>query len=128
MRFFIFLAFLLTALGALLMFVARTGPEEASSNLSKWAIWIGIRPPTWLTDKSVDHKAKRLAATLLILALVSFCAWIYTNAQAQNPIPPTASPISPPPTVNQGPGSAFSYGQQGGVTAGTVNVGPVPRR
>jgi hypothetical protein len=29
-----------------------------------------------------------------------------------------------PPAVNQGPGSAYSYGQQGGITAGTVNVAP----
>jgi hypothetical protein len=28
------------------------------------------------------------------------------------------------PTVNQGPGSAYSYGQQGGITAGTINIGP----
>jgi hypothetical protein len=29
-----------------------------------------------------------------------------------------------PPVVNQGPGSAFSYGQQGGITAGTLNIAP----
>jgi hypothetical protein len=28
------------------------------------------------------------------------------------------------PTVNQAPGSAYSYGQQGGITAGTINIGP----
>jgi hypothetical protein len=33
-----------------------------------------------------------------------------------------------PPVVNQGPGSAYSVGQQGGITAGTLNVGSVPRR
>jgi hypothetical protein len=33
-----------------------------------------------------------------------------------------------PPVVNQGPGSAYSYGQQGGSTIGTLNVGAVPRR
>jgi hypothetical protein len=32
-----------------------------------------------------------------------------------------------PPTVNQGPGSAYSNGQQGGVTAGTVIIGPQKR-
>jgi hypothetical protein len=35
----------------------------------------------------------------------------------------TSSP-NQPPTVNQGPGSAYSYGQQGGITAGTINIGP----
>ncbi|HTT84735.1 MAG TPA: hypothetical protein VMF67_14755, partial [Rhizomicrobium sp.] len=29
-----------------------------------------------------------------------------------------------PTTLNQGPGSAYSYGQQGGITAGTVNITP----
>ena len=29
-----------------------------------------------------------------------------------------------PSAVNQGPGSAYSYGQQGGVTAGTINIAP----
>jgi hypothetical protein len=32
-----------------------------------------------------------------------------------------------PPVVHQGPGSAFSFGQQGGITAGTVNIGPTDR-
>jgi len=32
-----------------------------------------------------------------------------------------------PPVVNQGPGSAYSFGQQGGITAGTVNIGPTKR-
>ena len=31
------------------------------------------------------------------------------------------------PVVNQGPGSAFSLGQQGGVTTGTINTGPQKR-
>ncbi|MGH9350589.1 MAG: hypothetical protein ACRD2G_00220 [Terriglobia bacterium] len=32
-----------------------------------------------------------------------------------------------PPSVTQGPGSAYSNGQQGGITAGTVNIAPPPR-
>jgi hypothetical protein len=46
-----------------------------------------------------------------------------TGAEVQN-----QSPGGQPPIVNQGPGSAYSTGQRGGVTAGTVNIGPVPRR
>jgi hypothetical protein len=38
----------------------------------------------------------------------------------------TSSP-NQQPTVNQGPGSAYSYGQQGGVTAGTIVIGPETR-
>src|SRR5262249_31146447 len=32
-----------------------------------------------------------------------------------------------PPNVTLGPGSIFSYGQTGGIAAGTLNVGPIPR-
>lgn len=32
-----------------------------------------------------------------------------------------------PPAINLGPGSAYSYGQQGGLTAGTVNLAPPQR-
>lgn len=32
--------------------------------------------------------------------------------------------VQSPPAVHQGPGSAYSYGQQGGITAGTVNIAP----
>jgi hypothetical protein len=42
------------------------------------------------------------------------------DAQAQN------QPASQPPIVNQGPGSAFSYGQQGGQTIGTY-IAPKPQ-
>jgi len=42
--------------------------------------------------------------------------------------PATAqTPGGAPPSVIQGPGSAFSYGQTGGITAGTVYVGPQAR-
>lgn len=39
----------------------------------------------------------------------------------------TAMAQSNGPTINQGPGSALSFGQQGGITAGTVNIGPQRR-
>jgi hypothetical protein len=37
---------------------------------------------------------------------------------------PDGQAQSPPTTIYQGPGSAYSYGQQGGVTAGTINIAP----
>ena len=40
---------------------------------------------------------------------------------------PDSNAQSFPSTVNQGAGSAYSYGQQGGVTAGTINIGPMQR-
>jgi hypothetical protein len=63
------------------------------------------------------------AFVFVVVPLLIRMAWP-PDAQAQNQPPPA----SQPPIVNQGPGSAFSYGQQGGVTAGTVNIGPIPRR
>jgi hypothetical protein len=36
-------------------------------------------------------------------------------------------PAGQMPIVNQGPGSAYSFGQQGSITAGTVNIAP-PKR
>ncbi len=41
------------------------------------------------------------------------------------PAKPTAQP-TPGITLKDSPGSAVSYGQQGGVTAGTINLGPPP--
>jgi hypothetical protein len=36
------------------------------------------------------------------------------------------APVTPPGTISQGPGSAMSFGQQGGITAGTVTVDAPP--
>jgi hypothetical protein len=37
---------------------ASIGPEEAASNLSKWAHWLGLHDlPTWLLDKGTDRHA-----------------------------------------------------------------------
>src|SRR5229473_1988720 len=61
------------------------------------------------------------ALVFVILPLLIREVWPPANgsAEAQN----TPSSIQPP-IINQGPGSAYSYGQQGGITAGTVNIGP----
>jgi hypothetical protein len=67
----------------------------------------------------------RIAAVLFILAAALFCVWVYARAQNASPQLPA---VVQPPVVNQGPGSTFSYGQQGGVTAGTLNLGPIPRQ
>jgi hypothetical protein len=42
------------------MALARTGPEDAKSNLSRWAEWVGVgRIPSWLLARSVDQAAYR---------------------------------------------------------------------
>jgi hypothetical protein len=45
----------------------------------------------------------------------------FPDGEAQSP------PAAQAPVVNQGPGSAYSSGQRGGITAGTVNIGPGSR-
>src|SRR5438105_191417 len=46
------------------------------------------------------------------------------GAMAQGNPPPSPPPTNgSPPTVNQGPGSAYSVDQRGGITAGTLNIG-----
>ena len=54
------------------------------------------------------------ASTCAIGAVALVVALSQTAACAQ----------SPSPSVTQGPGSAYSINQQGGITAGTVNIGP----
>jgi hypothetical protein len=46
---------------------------------------------------------------------------LFPDGEAQSP------PAAQAPVVNQGPGSAYSSGQRGGITAGTVNIGPGSR-
>jgi hypothetical protein len=51
---------------------ASIGPEEAASNLSKWAHWFGLRDlPTWLLAKGTDRNA--------ILGAIAF-AIVYSTA------------------------------------------------
>lgn len=45
---------------------------------------------------------------------------------AKSPSSGAKRPARPIGSVTQGPGSAFSQNQSGGITAGTVNVGPPP--
>jgi hypothetical protein len=56
-----------------------------------------------------------LAFSFLLLVAAVVIATMPDGGNAQSPV------------VNQGPGSAFSYGQQGGITAGTINIGPTRR-
>ena len=67
---------------------------EVSSKIPKKIKWISL----WL------------GVFLLVVAAVIF---FLPDGEAQQP-----------PAVNQGPGSAYSYGQQGGITAGTLNIAP----
>jgi hypothetical protein len=72
---------------------------------------IGLPFP--LLFRKVDRKIDwSIAGCGVLLLIAASRVLLYTpDGEAQNP------------TVNQGPGSAYSY-QQGGITAGTVNMAP----
>src|SRR5271166_5951195 len=63
-----------------LMAIARTSPEDAFSNLSKWAERFGVHHiPNWLRDRRIDDvvfRWSRYAFVVLInTGLVGFFAW-----------------------------------------------------
>ena len=60
----------LATLASLVMAMARTPPDEARSNLSKWALSFGLRnPPDWLENVSADTIARRWAARTMALLI-----------------------------------------------------------
>jgi hypothetical protein len=102
----------LVALGGILVFATRTGPQEASSNLSKWVAWLGFRPPKWLLDQGADRWGIRVAVVFFILAAGLFCAWVYAP-QAQT----TPGGVS---------GNCNNFGNNN-FNCNTLNLGPKPR-
>jgi hypothetical protein len=86
-------------------------------------VWVAMNnpPPTarWFI---LGIAGAAFGATLFIAIGEALRPVSPANAQGSPP------PAAQPPIVNQGPGSAYSAGQQGGVTAGTINIGPIPRR
>jgi hypothetical protein len=84
-------------------------------------LWTGVIGFMWLIHTPAPLMYRVIAGVgigvvvFVITPLLIRAAWP-PDAQAQQ--------MTAPPVVNQGPGSAFSYGQQGGVTAGTINVAP----
>jgi hypothetical protein len=95
-------------------------------------IWLGGIGFMWLihTPTSVPYRVG--AGLMLGIAVFVVTPWLIRLAW---PLEAIAQDLSEKeihmsqssggsPIVNQGPGSAFSYGQQGGITAGTVNIAP----
>jgi hypothetical protein len=73
----------------------------------------------WLFYERSFILKRVIAAGVIGIVMFGIVASLFSDiAPAQNP-PNQAAPV-----VNQGPGSAYSYGQQGGITAGTINIGP----
>ena len=65
----------LTATGGLLMAASGVGPEQAFSNLSAWAVVLGIESvPEWLTSKEVD-KAALIIGLIVFMVAFGLLVW-----------------------------------------------------
>jgi hypothetical protein len=109
----LFAAILISAFGGFVMFAARTGPDEATSNISKWMAFMGVPPPRWLARRTTDHWAARLAFLLMIGGGIIFCAWVYGKAQ-------TSPPMNPPSTFQQN--NQGGTNRQFNAPGGTINL------
>ena len=113
-----------TAFAGLVMALARTGPAEARSNLSKWIAVIGVeRIPNWLEAKSGDRIVFRWASRAMA-ALVGTAFGFIIGCLAE----PFAKPPEEPWNEDLSPGA--HQGPLGPITAieftQTFNVLPKP--
>ena len=115
--------------------------------------WTAVTSESWGVRLIVSGLIGAVAGAAILIASTESLRWLVTGAEAQGKsamsqsgTPPkhpdvlaqqtdsghqTVTPPSSagqPPIVTQGPGSAYSTGQQGGITAGTVNLGPQRRQ
>jgi hypothetical protein len=84
----------------LLMALARTPPDEAASNLSRWLEWTGLRHiPGWLKDRAADRWVFRyglgMMGVLLFLGGMLFDNWTRSPIIV-NPLPPSPPSSRPP--------------------------------
>jgi hypothetical protein len=67
----------LTCVVALLMFAARTQPDQVKSNLSAWAETCGIgRVPPWLRSRAADRATLHMGRIALALFFVIGLLWL----------------------------------------------------
>jgi hypothetical protein len=58
------------AFGAVvIMAAARTGPDDAVSNISRWLNRLGFGSKEWMTNPNVDTWAFRIAAIVFLLGI-----------------------------------------------------------
>lgn len=70
------------AIAGLLLWCGQVGPQEAASNLSKWANFIGIENiPKWLVSKSADAWASWLG----FIGFLVWAAWFFLRDARFNP-------------------------------------------
>jgi hypothetical protein len=61
----------LTGTVGAVMALARTPPDDAVSNLSKWAVWAGLHHvPEWLRNRRADDIAYRWASISLVVLII----------------------------------------------------------
>lgn len=72
--------------GTLLLWAAQVGPEDAVSNLAKWAKLAGIEsPPGWLSSQSADTWATIGGCGAIAVGLLAILAWVRARQRATNP-------------------------------------------
>jgi hypothetical protein len=81
-------------------------------------VWAAMNNPPSVTRWLILGTAGAAIGATLFIAVGEA---VRSPAKAQNASPSTTQS---PPAVTQGPGSAYSSGQRGGVTTGTINVAP----
>jgi hypothetical protein len=103
----------------------RDQDYQASWGWAFWAVLPSLLAAFYLTSDAAMSIPARNIVLGLLGGIVGVCAaiWLGYLFQSQSAGAQTPSPAAPP-VVNQGSGSAYSSGQQGGITAGTVYIVP----
>src|ERR1022692_550855 len=91
---------LLVGIGGLLMSLARTGPEEAAANLSRWIAWFQI-PKIQGTLKTIFAEvARSWSWRFIFVCLVALgclgIIWSLKGPEAVTPLAPAVPPAGPP--------------------------------
>jgi hypothetical protein len=99
--------------------------------------WTAMTSESWCMRIIVSGLIGATAGAAILITSTESLRLLVTGAEAQGEPPEhhdisaqtdpdrhNAAPPAPPSTVNQGPGSAYSNNQKGGVIIGTLNIAP----
>ncbi len=88
----------LLGIAALLMAFARTPPDDAISNLSKWAKWAGIHHvPTWLRNRAADITVIRWAYILSAIMIAGGLIIYFIEPAPPRPLALSLATTASPP-------------------------------
>jgi hypothetical protein len=87
--------------------------------------WCAVTTEPFGSRLIVSGLVGAFTGACLLIGATESLRWLVTGAEAQSA---GSANGAPPPVVNQGPGSAYSTGQSGGVTAGTIYLGTQNRQ